>query len=80
MSVHDVAAAGFGSEAGAYERARPTYPSEAVAWLTDALGVREGSMVADVAAGTGKLTRLLTGRRARPWSRSNRSAGCARSS
>jgi SAM-dependent methyltransferase len=59
VSVHDVAAAGFGSEAGAYERARPTYPPAAVAWLTDALALGPGVTVADVAAGTGKLTRLL---------------------
>jgi ubiquinone/menaquinone biosynthesis C-methylase UbiE len=59
MSVHDVAAAGFGSEADAYERARPTYPSDAVRWLSAALALVPGAMVADVAAGTGKLTRLL---------------------
>jgi len=59
MSVHDVAAAGFGSEAGAYERARPSYPAAAVAWLTAALALGAGTTVADVAAGTGKLTRLL---------------------
>jgi SAM-dependent methyltransferase len=59
VSVHDVAATGFGSEAGAYERARPTYPAAAVAWMTDALALRAGTTVADVAAGTGKLTRLL---------------------
>jgi hypothetical protein len=59
VSVHDVAAVGFGSGADAYERARPTYPAAAVAWLTDALALRAGTTVADVAAGTGKLTRLL---------------------
>jgi SAM-dependent methyltransferase len=62
MSVHDVAAAGFGSEAGAYERARPTYPPTAVTWLADALALGPRTTVADVAAGTGKLTRLLVGR------------------
>ena len=59
MSVHDVAAAGFGAEAAAYERGRPTYPADAVAWLAGALGHRTRRVVADVAAGTGKLTRLL---------------------
>src|SRR3954452_6293207 len=59
VTVHDVAAAGFGAEASAYERARPTYPAAAVAWLTDALALGPGAVVADVAAGTGKLTRLL---------------------
>jgi SAM-dependent methyltransferase len=59
LSLHDVAAAGFGGEAGAYERARPTYPAPAVAWLAEAVGVTPGRTVVDVAAGTGKLTRLL---------------------
>ena len=59
MSVHEVASSGFGAEAAAYERARPSYPDDAVAWLTDALRITASATVADVAAGTGKLTRLL---------------------
>ena len=59
MSVHDVAASGFGAEADAYERSRPSYPPDAVAWMVDALGITDASVVADVAAGTGKFTRLL---------------------
>ncbi|MBV8950478.1 MAG: methyltransferase domain-containing protein [Actinobacteria bacterium] len=59
MPVHEVAQTGFGNEADAYERARPTYPPDAVAWLVDALGIAPGRTVADLAAGTGKLTRLL---------------------
>lgn len=59
--IHDVAVAGFGSEADAYERARPSYPPDAVAWLAESLGIGPGRNVADVAAGTGKLTRLLVG-------------------
>ncbi|HEX5588229.1 MAG TPA: class I SAM-dependent methyltransferase [Acidimicrobiia bacterium] len=61
MSVHDVAATGFEAEADAYERARPSYPPDAVAWLGDALRIAPGSTVVDLAAGTGKFTRLLTG-------------------
>jgi len=57
--VHDVALRGFGSEAEAYERSRPSYPPDAVAWLVDHLRVRPGAVVADLAAGTGKFTRLL---------------------
>ena len=57
--VHEVAASGFGREAGAYERSRPTYPAEAVAWLAAHLGLGPGRVVVDLAAGTGKLTRLL---------------------
>jgi SAM-dependent methyltransferase len=59
LSVHEVAVAGFGNQAQAYERGRPTYPADAVAWIADALHVDAGSVVADVAAGTGKFTRLL---------------------
>lgn len=57
--VHEVAASGFGAGADAYERGRPSYPEDLVAWLGEGLGLAPGRRVADVAAGTGKLTRLL---------------------
>jgi SAM-dependent methyltransferase len=60
MPVHEVAAQGFGEGAEIYEQARPSYPPEAVAWLVEHLDIAPGALVADVAAGTGKLTRLLT--------------------
>jgi len=57
--VHEVAARGFTAEAAAYDSARPSYPADAVRWLTGTLGVGPGRLVVDLAAGTGKLTALL---------------------
>ena len=45
----------FGSYADAYELWRPTYPDDSVAWLVPP----HASRVADVGAGTGKLTARL---------------------
>jgi ubiquinone/menaquinone biosynthesis C-methylase UbiE len=45
--------------AESYERRRPTYLPELVAWVVDRLGLGPGKTVVDVAAGTGKLTRQL---------------------
>lgn len=54
-------AASFGAAAELYERARPGYPDEAVAWLVGP----DANDIVDVGAGTGKLTRqlLASGRR-----------------
>jgi SAM-dependent methyltransferase len=59
MVVHDVAQRGFGAGAGAYDRARPSYPPDAVAWLVEHLRLHAGTRCCDLAAGTGKLTTLL---------------------
>ena len=59
MPVHDIAQRGFDTEASTYDRTRPSYPSEAVAWMVEQLGIGPGSLVVDLAAGTGKLTTLL---------------------
>ena len=59
MSTHPTAATGFGSSADAYERGRPSYPDDAVAYLAAELGLGPAARVLDLAAGTGKLTRLL---------------------
>jgi ubiquinone/menaquinone biosynthesis C-methylase UbiE len=48
--------------ADAYERARPTYPAAAIDWFVEAGAVGRGDTVVDLAAGTGKLTRLLVER------------------
>ena len=64
MPVHEVARVGFGTEADAYERTRPSYPPDALAWLTAQLRIGPGRSVLDLAAGTGKLTRLLAPTRA----------------
>ena len=45
----------FGAVAQAYDRGRPSYPAEAVAWLLDG----EAKIVLELGAGTGKLTREM---------------------
>lgn len=59
MSIHRSAAEGFQAGADAYERGRPAYSQEAVERLAKELLILPGSRVLDLAAGTGKLTRLL---------------------
>ncbi|HEX8802631.1 MAG TPA: class I SAM-dependent methyltransferase, partial [Acidimicrobiales bacterium] len=53
------AALGFDANAGDYERGRPSYPAEAVALVVGRGGIGPGRRVLDLAAGTGKMTRLL---------------------
>jgi SAM-dependent methyltransferase len=57
--VHKTARRGFGSAAEVYEESRPGYPDGAVSWLVGQLKIGPGTTVVDLAAGTGKLTRLL---------------------
>ena len=60
MDVH-IEATGFNARAADYEKGRPSYPPEAVQWLVSCLAIGPGATVVDLAAGTGKLTRLLVG-------------------
>jgi ubiquinone/menaquinone biosynthesis C-methylase UbiE len=57
--VHEAAAVGFDTGAEAYERGRPGYPQEAVDALARELRIERGSAVLELAAGTGKFTRML---------------------
>lgn len=54
--INPVAADGFDRAANEYERGRPSYPAAVLEHLPPA------GLLIDVAAGTGKLTRLLPGR------------------
>jgi SAM-dependent methyltransferase len=56
MDVHPLAARAFGARADDYERARPGWPPDAVAAVLERFG--SGNVI-DLAAGTGKLTRIL---------------------
>lgn len=61
MAIHPLATEGFGRAAtiAAYERGRTAAAPEAVDHLVEALALGADSVVADVGAGTGKLSRLL---------------------
>jgi len=52
----------FGSAASTYESGRPGYPVEAVSWMLEPARQDDRALsVADVGAGTGKLTREIVG-------------------
>jgi SAM-dependent methyltransferase len=52
----------FGSVATQYDRSRPSYPAEMVRDVVEYAGVKQGSRVLEVGAGTGKATALFAAR------------------
>lgn len=63
--IHAAAALGFAAATERYERGRPTYPADAVAYLVDALAIAPGRTVLELGAGTGKFTSLIAATGAR---------------
>ncbi|MCH6232215.1 methyltransferase domain-containing protein [Microbacterium sp. CFH 31415] len=60
MASRDEMSRSFGAAASAYESGRPDYPREAVEWLLAPVRAEGRALrVADVGAGTGKLTRTI---------------------
>src|SRR4051794_3171613 len=59
VQIPEQAAVGFGRRAGEYERGRPGYPEAAIELLARELPLGAGRRLLDLAAGTGKLTRML---------------------
>jgi SAM-dependent methyltransferase len=60
MASREEMSMSFGRQAGVYDAGRPDYPAEAVEWMLERHVAREHAVrVADVGAGTGKLTRAL---------------------
>jgi len=60
MADRDEMSTSFGAAAGAYESGRPDYPLAAVEWMLAPARIAGRALrVADVGAGTGKLTRVV---------------------
>ncbi|MBD3942346.1 class I SAM-dependent methyltransferase [Microbacterium sp. NEAU-LLC] len=60
MASREEMSLSFGAAASAYESGRPDYPREAVDWMLEPVRELDRALrVADVGAGTGKLTRTI---------------------
>lgn len=60
MASREEMSLSFGREAARYESGRPEYPADVVAWLLEPVAAPGRRIrVADVGAGTGKLSRVL---------------------
>lgn len=59
QKIYSSASEGFGQGAAAYEKGRPDYPALAVSHLLTVLNIKKGTTLVDLAAGTGKFTRLI---------------------
>jgi SAM-dependent methyltransferase len=60
VPIDRTAAQGFSAGAASYQRARPDYPEEAVAFLAERFAIVPGRRLVDLGAGTGKFTSCLT--------------------
>ena len=49
----------FNGKGSYYAKQRPSYPTEFIDYLYDEIGMTAESVIADIGAGTGKLTKLL---------------------
>lgn len=59
MASREDMSTSFGRQAASYEAGRPGYPRDAIEWMLEPVRDLDRPRVADVGAGTGKLTRVL---------------------
>jgi SAM-dependent methyltransferase len=64
-TLHHAASEGFGDAAARYGTGRPDYPAALDGWLREAVGLRAGTIVVDLGAGTGKFVPRLVSTGAR---------------
>jgi ubiquinone/menaquinone biosynthesis C-methylase UbiE len=60
--TNEIAQRGFAAATSVYERGRPDYPDAVVEAFTDHLALERGSLLLDLASGSGKLARRFLGR------------------